>query len=120
VPHEVAPLVDAVNQHLASYRELLEQQSQFLADASHQLRTPLAIMLTQAGVALREKDTEQLHATLRAMVAQISRSRRLCEQLLSLAHANESGRGQPEERPRSRGPQQHRPGRGAAVPRAGA
>jgi two-component system sensor histidine kinase TctE len=90
VPHEVAPLVDAVNQHLASYRELLEQQSQFLADASHQLRTPLAIMLTQAGVALREKDTAQLHATLRAMVTQIARSRRLCEQLLSLAHANES------------------------------
>lgn len=90
VPHEVAPLVDAVNQHLTSYRDLLEQQSQFLADASHQLRTPLAIMLTQAGVALREKDTGQLHATLRAMVVQISRSRRLCEQLLSLAHANES------------------------------
>ncbi|EJL90100.1 signal transduction histidine kinase [Polaromonas sp. CF318] len=90
VPHEVAPLVEALNQHLASYRELLEQQSQFLADASHQLRTPLAIMLTQAGVALREKDTGQIHTTLRAMVAQIARSRRLCEQLLSLAHANES------------------------------
>ena len=90
VPHEVAPLVDAVNQHLASYRELLEQQSQFLADASHQLRTPLAIMLTQAGVALREKDPEQLHTTLRAMVTQIARSRRLCEQLLSLAHASDS------------------------------
>jgi len=90
VPHEVAPLVEAVNQHLASYRDLLEQQSQFLADASHQLRTPLAIMLTQAGVALREKDPEQLHATLRAMVAQIARSRRLCEQLLSLAHASDS------------------------------
>jgi len=90
VPHEVAPLVEALNQHLASYRELLEQQSQFLADASHQLRTPLAIMLTQAGVALREKDTEQIHTTLRAMVAQIARSRRLCEQLLSLAHASES------------------------------
>jgi two-component system sensor histidine kinase TctE len=90
VPHEVAPLVNAVNQHLASYRDLLERQSQFLADASHQLRTPLAIMLTQAGVALREKDPEQLHTTLRAMVVQISRSRRLCEQLLSLAHANES------------------------------
>jgi len=90
VPHEVAPLVEALNQHLASYRELLEQQSQFLADASHQLRTPLAIMLTQAGVALREKDTGQIHTTLRAMVAQIARSRRLCEQLLSLAHASES------------------------------
>lgn len=89
VPHEVAPLVDTVNQHIASYRDMLEQQSQFLSDASHQLRTPLAIMMTQAGVALREKDPEQLRATLRAIVAQISRSRRLCEQLLSLAHATD-------------------------------
>ncbi len=90
VPHEVAPLVEAVNQHVASYRNLLDQQSQFLADASHQLRTPLAIMLTQAGVALREKDPAQLHETLRAIVTQISRSRRLCEQLLSLANASDS------------------------------
>jgi two-component system sensor histidine kinase TctE len=89
VPHEVAPLVEAVNHNVASYRALLDQQSRFLADASHQLRTPLAIMLTQAGVALREKDGTQLHATLRAMVTQIARSRRLCEQLLSLAHASD-------------------------------
>jgi two-component system sensor histidine kinase TctE len=90
VPHEVAPLVQAINQHIASYRGLLDQQAQFLADASHQLRTPLAIMLTQAGFALREKDPEQLRETLRAIVIQISRSRRLCEQLLSLAHASDS------------------------------
>ena len=89
VPYEVAPLVEAVNHHLARYRDLLDQQSQFLADASHQLRTPLAIMLTQAGVALREKDPSLLHETLRAIVSQISRSRRLCEQLLSLAHASD-------------------------------
>ena len=89
VPHEVAPLVDAINQYVANYRDLLDQQSRFLADASHQLRTPLAIMLTQAGFALREKDPEQQRATLRAIVAQISRSRRLCEQLLSLAHASD-------------------------------
>ena len=90
VPHEVAPLVDAVNAHVARYRRVLEEQAQFLADASHQLRTPLAIMLTQAGVALREKDPTQLHETLRAIVAQVARSRRLCEQLLSLAHASDS------------------------------
>lgn len=89
VPHEVAPLVDAINQQIASRRALLDQQSQFLADASHQLRTPLAIMLTQAGVALREKNPKLVRETLRAIVTQISRSRRLCEQLLSLAHASE-------------------------------
>lgn len=89
VPHEVAPLVDAINHQIASHGALLDQQSQFLADASHQLRTPLAIMLTQAGVALREKNPEFVRETLRAIVTQISRSRRLCEQLLSLAHAND-------------------------------
>jgi two-component system sensor histidine kinase TctE len=88
VPHEVAPLVAAINLHVARYQELLDQQSQFLADASHQLRTPLAIMLTQAGVALREKDPGKVQQTLRAIVTQIARSRRLCEQLLSLADAN--------------------------------
>lgn len=90
VPHEVAPLVAAINLHVARYRELLDQQSQFLADASHQLRTPLAIMLTQAGVALREKDADKVQQTLRAIVTQIARSRRLCEQLLSLADANDN------------------------------
>lgn len=89
VPREVAPLVDAINEQVASYQELLDAQSQFLADASHQLRTPLAIMSTQAGVALREKDPVQMRATLVAMVAQLDRSRRLSEQLLSLAHASE-------------------------------
>ncbi|MFT5047884.1 MAG: two-component system sensor histidine kinase TctE [Porticoccaceae bacterium] len=90
VPYEVAPLVDAINQQIINHQALLDRQSQFLADASHQLRTPLAIMLTQAGVALREKNSESVWNTLRAIVTQISRSRRLCEQLLSLAYANDS------------------------------
>ena len=40
VPSEVAPLVEAVNHHIARHRRVLDEQSQFLADASHQLRTP--------------------------------------------------------------------------------
>jgi two-component system sensor histidine kinase TctE len=88
VPGEVMPLVEAVNHHLAREREMLASQQQFLADASHQLRTPLAIMMTQAGYALREHDAARVHETLRALVAQLDRSRRLSNQLLSLANAD--------------------------------
>lgn len=88
VPAEVAPLVDAVNHHIADHRRVLQQQAQFLADASHQLRTPLAIMMTQAGYALREQDPAKTRETLQAIMDQLSRSRRLSEQLLALAHAS--------------------------------
>jgi two-component system, OmpR family, sensor histidine kinase TctE len=95
VPSEVAPLVQAVNHHIADHRRLLQEQGQFLADASHQLRTPLAIMMTQAGYALREQDPAKTHETLQAIMDQLSRSRRLSEQLLAMAHASGAEDGEP-------------------------
>jgi two-component system, OmpR family, sensor histidine kinase TctE len=95
VPGEVAPLVDAVNHHIADHRLVLQQQAQFLADASHQLRTPLAIMMTQAGYALREQDPAKTRETLQAIMDQLSRSRRLSEQLLALAHASGAAADEP-------------------------
>ncbi|MFM9922622.1 sensor histidine kinase [Variovorax sp. H27-G14] len=87
VPQEVVPLVDAVNHHIASHRRMAAEQSQFLADASHQLRTPLSILSIQAGYAVRETDPARMRESLHAIVAQLSRTRRLSEQLLALAHA---------------------------------
>ena len=87
VPHEVAPLVDAVNHHIAGHRRMVAEQSQFLADASHQLRTPLSILSIQAGYAVRETDPARMRESLHAIVAQLARTRRLSEQLLALAHA---------------------------------
>jgi len=88
VPREVVSLVEAVNHHIADHRRVLAGQSRFLADASHQLRTPLAIMLTQAGYALRERDVSRMQETLHAIVAQLTRARRLTDQLLALAQAS--------------------------------
>ena len=89
VPGEVAPLVHAVNLHLERHRQMLDERAQFLADASHQLRTPLAIISTQAQYALREPDPARAREALQAIVEQLGRSRRLTEQLLSLAHASQ-------------------------------
>src|SRR5690606_23751012 len=88
VPHEVVPMVRAVNHHIGLYRKVLGKQAQFLADASHQLRTPLAIMRTQAQYAKREPDIDRMRETLDAIVQQLGQASRLTEQLLSLAHAS--------------------------------
>lgn len=88
VPREVVPLVKAINHHIDLYRQVLDKQARFLADASHQLRTPLAIMRTQAQYARREPDIVRMRETLVAIIRQLGQTSRLTEQLLSLAHAS--------------------------------
>ncbi|KQW57695.1 histidine kinase [Variovorax sp. Root411] len=97
VPQEVVPLVDAVNHHIAGHRRMVAEQSQFLADASHQLRTPLSILSIQAGYAVRETDPARMRESLHAIVAQLARTRRLSEQLLALAHATSEDEAGPAE-----------------------
>ena len=82
VPKEIVPLVKAINHHIDLSREVLNRQARFLADASHQLRTPLAIMRTQAQYARREPDMERMRETLDAIIQQLGRTSRLTEQLL--------------------------------------
>jgi two-component system sensor histidine kinase TctE len=93
VPREVVPLVKSVNHHIELYRQVLDKQEQFLVDASHQLRTPLAIMRTQAQYAQREPDIERMRDTLSAIIRQLQQTTRLTEQLLSLAHARSNDNG---------------------------
>ena len=79
---ELAPIVDAMNALLREQRESLDQQRRFLADASHQLRTPLAVLRTQVqGMLLKQTET---HDTLPKMLRTIDRASGLTDQLLSL------------------------------------
>ncbi|GAA5235735.1 sensor histidine kinase [Verticiella sediminum] len=89
VPQEIRPLVQAVNHHVQRLGHVLDAQAQFLADASHQLRTPLAIMRTQVEYALREPGTPRTRQSLDAILAQLERAGRLTAQLLTLAHARQ-------------------------------
>jgi len=86
-PDEVAPLVDAFNELLSRMEQNLVTQKRFIADAAHQMKTPLAGMRTQAELALRETDTADLRRSLGQIAASTERATHLINQLLSLAHA---------------------------------
>jgi two-component system sensor histidine kinase TctE len=85
VPREVRPLMDAFNELLARLDRLLTLQSRFVADAAHQLKTPVAGLQAQLELALREPDPERMRASVAKLYAGLERLSRLVSQLLSLA-----------------------------------
>jgi two-component system sensor histidine kinase TctE len=93
-PQEVRPLVQALNELLARLRAAIEAQQRFVADAAHQLRTPLAGLKTQAELALRESDMPAVRHSLEQIKTASEQTARLANQLLSLARA-EPGSDQP-------------------------
>ncbi|KQT52292.1 MULTISPECIES: ATP-binding protein [unclassified Aureimonas] len=87
LPREVRPLVDAINDLLERHREQGEAQRQFIDDASHQLKTPIAVLRSQVDFALRADDHATARQTLEAMRPIIDRAARMTTQLLALARA---------------------------------
>ncbi len=85
VPGEVSPLLDAINELLARLDRVLTLQSRFIADAAHQLKTPIAALHAQYQVALREPDAERMREALRQLEPGLERMSRLVSQLLTLA-----------------------------------
>ncbi|PJC87061.1 two-component sensor histidine kinase, partial [Enterococcus faecalis] len=90
VPDEVRPFVVAINRLLARVQQSMDAQHRFVADAAHELRTPLSALSLQAerlGQAAMSTDAQARLGTLRQG---IERSRGLLEQLLTLARAQEA------------------------------
>ncbi|MGB7482550.1 MAG: sensor histidine kinase [Castellaniella sp.] len=90
LPREIQPLVNAVNQHVARHARQAHRQRQFLDDASHQLRTPLAVLHAQLDYALRESVSDEARAALLAMRGGLDQAQRTASQLLALARAREA------------------------------
>lgn len=84
VQTELRPLVLALNSHMQRLQRQLLRQRRFLDSAAHQLRTPLAIMKTQVGYALRTRKKEDVVTTLERIDDSLTAMGRLTNQLLAL------------------------------------
>ncbi|HNI84125.1 MAG: sensor histidine kinase N-terminal domain-containing protein [Rubrivivax sp.] len=88
VPQEVAPLVASVNDLLTRLKDSIATQKRFLADAAHQLKTPLAGLRMQAELAQREgASEEELKQSLQQIGLASVRATHTVNQLLALARA---------------------------------
>jgi two-component system OmpR family sensor kinase len=85
VPAEIVPFVAAINSLLARVGQLVSQQQRFIADAAHELRTPVTALGLQAENLARVQLPPQARERLVPLQAGLARTRALLEQLLSLA-----------------------------------
>jgi two-component system sensor histidine kinase TctE len=89
----VAPLVSSVNDLLTRLKGSIATQKRFLADAAHQLKTPLAGLRMQADLAQREQfNAEELKQSLKQIGRSSMRATHTVNQLLALARAESSGK----------------------------
>jgi two-component system sensor histidine kinase TctE len=92
MPSELAPLVSALNQYMQRLHDQVAVQKRFVADASHQLRTPLTLLSAQAEFALRQSDEHVMRQVIAGLHASTQQTIRLANQLLSLSRIDpESG-----------------------------
>lgn len=85
LPSELVPLVAALNNFMSRLRASLAQSEDFVAEAAHRVRTPLAIVRTKAEVALRRLEKPQDRQALREMIRAVDESSRSAGQLLDHA-----------------------------------
>jgi len=96
-PEETRPLVSALNGLLDEVAQASRNQQRFLANAAHQLRTPLAGLQAHTELALAKPLTPEVRAELEQVRQATIRTGRLANQLLALARAEPGARGNAAE-----------------------
>lgn len=85
LPHELEPMGASINRLLMQVNQLLDQEKRFIADAAHELRTPLAVLRIHAQNALEAPDPQDRNDALRQLGNGVERATRVVAQLLTLA-----------------------------------
>ncbi len=85
LPNEIVPIVHEINTLFVQLEQAFEHERQFTADAAHELRTPLAGLLTQAQVALRTEDETVRNQALKRIEQAVYRMTYLVQQLLTFS-----------------------------------
>jgi two-component system sensor histidine kinase TctE len=93
-PPEIESLVTSFNDLLTRLEQNMELQKRFIADAAHQMKTPLAGLRTQAELALRQDAPPEVHRSLEQIATSSEHAARLVTQLLALARAENRMSGQ--------------------------
>lgn len=90
VPTELEPLLNALDQLIARVANSQDVQQRFIANAAHQLRTPLTTLQVQTERAVREPDEARRAEAFTHILTAVRRARHLTHQLLTLARSEQS------------------------------
>ena len=85
VPSEMVPLVNSLNNFMTRLKLSLQRSEEFIAEAAHRVRTPLAVVRTRTEILLREAKTKKSKAELLEVLNAIDDSSRTAGQLLDHA-----------------------------------
>jgi len=94
LPQEIIPFVDAINRLLERINQLMGQQRRFIADAAHELRSPLTALSVQAQNLRQAGSLDVVQERLIPLQAGIERARQLTEQMLNLARTQAENSGE--------------------------
>jgi len=86
LPVEVEPLVEEINGHYAKINSTFESQRRFVADAAHELRSPIAALILQLELLARSRDADNFQQAVLRMKLGVARAARAVDQMLALEH----------------------------------
>jgi len=89
VPREVSSLLSSMNNLFSQLRKAFTEKDDFIANAAHQLRNPIAGIQSQAEAAERSKDLKSMRSRVKDVAEAAKKTSRLTQQLLSMEHVSQ-------------------------------